>query len=142
MRAAAVTLLEGYASANTGQIRQIYPGRPLSLHVPCAFVEDIDESDITYTPAGMQRTPTVGIRFIGGTFDSEDTVNAQDDLIDTFIEYVVQNRHAAGANTLALITSVNDEQGWIPDWQPPELQRPYYSTVLTLGGEGLFGGVI
>jgi hypothetical protein len=141
MRAAAVALLEGYKTANSGQLNQIYPGRPLSIHPTCAFPDEIDESDITYTPAGMQRTPTVGIRFVGGTFDSEDTVNAQDALIDGFIEYVITNRHSAGANTLSLIVAVNDEPDWTPSWLPVELQKPYYSTVVTLGGEGLFGGV-
>ena len=140
LRAAAVTLLEGYRDANEGALKQIYPGRPLSIFAPCAFVDSISEPDITYTPAGMQRTPAVAIRLVQGNFDSADTVAGQDDLVDGFIEYVVTNRHAAGANTLSVIDSVDDDPGWVPEWLP-DPQRAYYSTVVTLRGEGLFGGL-
>jgi hypothetical protein len=141
LRAAAVTLLRGYKTANPNALKQIYPGRPLSIFAPCAFIDSISESGIDYTPAGMQRTPAVSIRFVQGQFDSEDTVTGQDALVDGFIDYVVANRHAAGANTLSVLTSVDDDPSWVPEWIP-DPQRAYYSTVVVLSGEGLFGGLI
>jgi hypothetical protein len=56
MRAAAVTLLEGYKTANDGALRQVYKARPLSIATPSGFVDSIDESELNYTPAGTQRT--------------------------------------------------------------------------------------
>jgi len=56
------------------------------------------------------------------------------------VDYVVANRHAAGASTLALISSVQDDDGWIPEWIPES--QPFYSTIVTLSGEGLFGGIV
>ena len=140
VRAAAVTLLNGYRTANAGSLKQIYPGRPLSVHPPCAFVDSIPE-DITVTNAGMQRTPSVAIRLVQGNFDSEEHVAQQDALVDGFIDYVIDNKHAAGANTLALIESVEDDPGWVPEWIP-DPQRAYFSSVVTLRVEGLFGGVV
>ena len=135
-----MTLLTGYKAANPTAIKQIYPGRPLSVFAPSAFIESVSES-IDYTPAGMQRTPEVAVRFVQGNFDSEDTVDGQDALVDGFIEYVAQNRHAAGANTLMLVSSVDDEPGWVPEWVP-DPQRSYFSSLVTLSAEGLFSGVI
>jgi hypothetical protein len=145
MRAAAVTLLEGYRDANDGALRQVYKARPLSIATPSGFVDSLNESEIAYTPAGMQRTPEVIIRLVRGTFSSGDVADANDALVDGFIDYVVDNRHVAGGNTLSLITSVEDDDGWIPEWIPPREgteQRAYYSTLVTLTGEGLVPGVI
>jgi hypothetical protein len=145
MRAAAVTLLEGYKTANAGSLRQVYKARPMSLQAPAAFVDSLDESEINYTPAGMQRTPDVVIRLVRGTFSSGDVADANDELVDDFIDYVVDNRHVAGGNTLSLITSVEDDDGWVPEWIPVPAgsdPRPYYSTLVTLSGEGLLPGVL
>ena len=136
-----MTLLDGFRTANPNKVKQTYPGRPLSLHAPAAYIESITEADITYTPAGMQRTPAVAVRLVQGNFDSADTVEGADELVDLFIEYVVANKHAAGANTLFLVESVDDDPSWFPEWIP-DPQRAYYSTVVTLRGEGLFGGIV
>jgi hypothetical protein len=141
MRAAAVTLLEGYKAANDGALRQVYRARPLSIAVPSGFVDEIEEGELAYTPAGTQRTPDVIIRLVRGQFATGDVADANDALVDGFIDYVVQNRHVAGGNTLSLVTSVRDDDGWIPEWIEP-LTRPYYSTLVTLTGEGLVPGVI
>jgi len=144
IRAAALTLLDGYKAANAGSLKQTFQARPASISPPCGFVDGIDENEIAYTPAGMQRTPAVRIRLVRGTFSSGDVAEANDALVDGFIDYVVENLHAAGANTISLITSVEDDDGWVPEWiqpSPGNEPRPYYSTIVTLGGEGLFGGV-
>lgn len=141
MRTAALTLLDGFKTANPGELAQTFRARPANLQPPSAFVDGIDEREILYTPAGTQRTPDVRIRIVRGTFNSGDVVDANDDLVDDFIDYVIANRHAAGPNTLALISAVEDDDGWVPEWMPPDRQLPYYSTIVTLSGEGLFGGI-
>lgn len=141
VRAAAVTLLNGFRSANEGSLRQIYPGRPLSIHPPTAFIESITEAELAYTPAGIQRTPAVAIRLVRGVFDSEDSVESTDDLVDDFIEYVTDNRHSAGANSLFLVESVEDDPLWVPEWIP-DPTRAYYSALVTLRGEGLISGLV
>jgi hypothetical protein len=138
VRAATMTLLDAYKAAHPTALRQTYPGRPLSISPPCAFPESISE-ELAYTPAGTQRTPLVAVRLVKGTFDSEDTVDEADAFVDGFIDYVVDNRHAAGANTLFLVESVEDDPLWTPEWIADS--RPYYSTLISLRGEGLFGGV-
>lgn len=137
-RTAALSLLNGYKAANDGALTQTYGARPKSITPKAAFVDSISE-DLAYTPAGLIRTPAVVVRIVRGTFASEDVAEANDALVDGFIQYVVDNRHAAGANTLILVTSVEDDDGWIPEWIPDAL--PMYSTLVTLSGEGLFGGV-
>lgn len=141
LRAAAMSLLEGYKAANDEALKQIYPGRPLSVFAPCAFVDSIDEGDITQTLAGTQRTPEVSIRLVQGNFDSADTVEGQDALVDGFIDYCASHFQEAGFNTISSIVSVRDEPGWVPEWMP-DPQRAYYSTVVVLRGEGLFGGLV
>ena len=140
MRAAALTLLDGYKAANSGALRQTFQARPSQINAPAGFVDSIDEDEILYTPAGTQRTPDVRIRLVRGTFSSGDVASANDELVDGFVDYVVANRHAAGASTLALISSVQDDDGWIPEWIPES--QPFYSTIVTLSGEGLFGGIV
>jgi hypothetical protein len=135
-----MTLLSGFKDDNPEMLRQIYPGRPLSIFAPSAFVESISEGEIAYTPAGTQRTPAVAVRLVLGNFDSEGTVTDADDFVDDFVEYVVSNRHAAGPNTLFLVESVEDEPAWVPEWIP-DPPRAYFSALVTLRGEGVFGGI-
>jgi hypothetical protein len=141
MRAAAVSLLEGYRTANAGSLRQVYGARPKSIAAPSAFVDSINEGQIDYSGHMIQRTPDVIIRLVRGTFATEDVAGANDDLVDGFITYVSQiaNRDAAGAHTLSLVTSVEDDDGWIPEWLPES--QPFYSTLVTLSGEGAFGAL-
>lgn len=143
MRAAALTLLDGYKAANDGSLKHTFPARPMSIFPPAAFVDAIDEPTIAYTPAGTQRAPQVRIRLVRGSFSSGDVAEANDELVDGFIAYVLDNFHAAGSNTISVITSVEDEDGWTPDWipSPDQVPRTYYSTLVTLSGEGLFGGL-
>lgn len=137
MRAAAVTLLEGYKAANPGSLKQIYPGRPASIFAPSAFIEAINEPDINYTAQLIQRTPRAEIRLIKGLFDSAEAVGPMDELVDGFIQYVLDNRFAAGPATLVAVISTQDEPGWVPEWLPPESQRSYYSTLVVLEGLSL-----
>ena len=134
LRAAAVTLLEGYKAANNGSLTQIYPGRPASFYAPCAFVEAINEPDINYTAQMVQRTPRAEIRLVHGTFDSAEAVSQQDALVDGFLQYVIDNKHAASARSLVAVVAVQDEPGWVPEWLP---DKSFYSTVVVLEGAAL-----
>lgn len=137
-RTATLALLDGYKAANDGALKQTYGARPKSIAVPSAFVDSISES-LAYTPAGTQRNPQVVVRIVRGTFSTEDVAESNDALVDGFVNYVVDNRHQAGPTTLILVTSVDDDDGWIPEWMPDAL--PMYSTLVTLTLEGLVGGV-
>lgn len=140
MRAAALDLLDGYAAANSGALRHTFGARPATISPPSGFVDAIDEPEIVWTNAGQQRTPQVRIRFVRGTFSSGDVAEANDALVDGFIEYVRDNFHAAGPNTIVVVTAAEDEDQWIPEWIPEA--TPYYSTLVTLSGEGLFGALV
>lgn len=139
MRSAALTLLNGYKAAHAGSLNQTYAARPKQVFVKAGFVDSIDE-EISYTPAGMQRTQQARIRLVRGEFATEDVAEQNDALVDGFIEYVIDNKHAAGANTLVMVTAVDDDDGWVPEWINPPT-KAFYSTLVTLSGEGLFGGV-
>lgn len=145
LRIGALALLEGYrATLPDGELRQVHRARPMSIHVPAAFVDTITEGELTYSAGTIQRTPVASIRFVRGTFNAADVADANDALVDGFVEYVANNLHAAGAHTLVTIASIADDDGWIPEWIPvPEGRQPtaYYSTVLDLAGEGQYGRI-
>jgi hypothetical protein len=133
MRAAAVTLLEAYATAASLKL-QVYPGRPRSVNPPCAFV---DRMTATFESVGItlrQTTPTAEVLVLHGLFDSKDATEQRDAFVDGFTNYVATQFHAAGANTLIETASVEDEPDFTTDWMPLEQQRTYYATRITLGG--------
>ena len=141
MRAAAVTLLNGYKTANDGALRQVYPGRPASIYAPCGFVDAINESQTAFGVGPTQRSPVVEIVLIQGLFDSEEAVDNQDALVDGFLAYLRSNIHASGASTLVAQTVRTDDiPNYQPDWIP---DAPiYYATRIALEGLKLEGGVI
>lgn len=141
MRAAAVTMLNAYKTANAGSIRQIYPGRPASLYPPCAFPDGFSESDILMTAGPTQRNPNLDIILIQGLFDSEEATSNQDDLVDGFLAYIRQNIHASGASSLVANRVLYED---IPNYQPDWITDApiYYATKVTLVGLKLEGGVV
>jgi len=133
LRAAAVELLEDYAAAAALTL-QIYPGRPRSIHPPTAFV-DVMRETITYPGMTLlQRRPQADVVVLHGLFDSKDTADQADAFVDGFLAWVAARFHAAGANTLVALVSIDDDPTYVPDWQPPEVQRVYYATRITLEG--------
>lgn len=133
MRGAAVTLLEAYASSASVKL-QVYPGRPRSINPPTAFVDRISEG-LTYPGVTLtQRVPTVEVVVLHGLFDSKDAVEQGDAFVDGFLMYVATQYHAAGANTLIAGVSTSDDPNYIPDWLPPQEQRSYYATTISLEG--------
>jgi hypothetical protein len=137
IRSAAVDLITAYA-ADAGVKLQVYPGRPRTVAAPCAFVEVIRET-FAYTNVSWRlRTPTLEIIVLHGAFDSKDAVEAADAFADGFLDWWTDRYHAAGGNTLTAITGIEDEPTYVPDWLPPNEQKTYYASRLTV--EGIAGG--
>ena len=135
LRAAAVDLLRDFRDA-TGTKLQVYPGRPRSIHPPTAFVDRMSESLTLFGPTDQQRRPQAEIVVIHGLFDTADTAEQKDRFVDDFIEWVLSRYHAASDNTLVAVTETADDPNFVPDWLPPEEQRTYYATRITLEGTG------
>lgn len=136
MRAGAVQLLTDY-KASASLSLQIYPGRPRSINPPTAFVDAINER-ISYT-ALNQRQPTAEVIVIHGLFDSKEAADQRDAFVDGFVDWALDHIHEAHAATTIAVTDVDDIPSFVPDWQPPELQRTYYATRITLEGLALSG---
>ena len=136
MRAACVQLLTDY-KAVSGVGMQIYPARPRSVAPPTGFVDAINER-ISYT-ALNQRQPTAEVIVIHGLFDSKEAADQRDAFVDGFIDWVLDNIHEAHAATTIAVTDVDDLPSYVPDWMPPDLQRTYYATRITLEGLALSG---
>ena len=137
VRAAAVDLLTDYAADASVKL-QVYPGRPRTVAAPCAFVDVIRET-FTYTNVSWRlRAPVCEIVVLHGLFDSKEAVDAADAFADGFLDWVTDNYHAGGANTIVGITSIEDDPTYVPDWLPPPEQKTYYATRVTV--EGIAGG--
>jgi hypothetical protein len=134
-RAAAVTLLSGYAAAQATPITlQVYPGRPRSIHPPTAFVDRIAEViDYEGTALG-HRTADVDVVLLHGLMDTKEAVDQADAFVDGFLGYVDTNIHAAGGNRTFGGASADDEPNYVPEWLRPEEQRVYFATRVTLQG--------
>lgn len=136
MRAAAVDFMTGYGTAASIRL-QVYPARPASINPPTAFVDALRET-ITYTGLN-QRHPMADVIVIHGLFDSKEAATQRDAFVDGFIDWAMDNVHGAGANTTIAVTEVEDIPDYIPDWLPPNIQRTYYASRITLEGLSLTG---
>lgn len=135
MRAAAIELLQDYASSASVKLNT-YRGRPRSILPPHAFVENIRETlTTTGTGSGLQqRRPQVDVILVHGIWDGGEATDQADAFVDGFVNYVKDQYHAAGPNTLTEIVNVEDIPTYVPDWMAPELQRSYFATLITLEG--------
>lgn len=141
MRAAAVQLLTDYAADQELKL-QVYPARPRSLFPPSAFVDKVNER-LEWSGTGWpQRTVTAEVLVVHGIFDTKEAADQRDAFVDGFVYWVADNFDAAGANTVAALTAVDDDPAWTPDWRPANTANGpepiYYATRLTL--EGYAGG--
>jgi len=134
-RLAAVTFLTDFAT-DSGIGLQVYPGRPRTIYPPTAFVDKINETYTPFTERHFQRTPEVIVTVLHGLFDSADAVAQADRFVDGLLEWVTDNPHAAGGNTLIRVSVTEDVPDYVPEWLPPEQQRTYYATQVTLEGFG------
>lgn len=135
MRAAAVTMLGAYADSADLKL-QIYPGRPRSLNPPTAFVDRISES-INWDGI-RQRVVRVEVIVLHGLFDSKEAADQGDAFVDGWVDWTSANYHAAGESTVLEPRAVEDDPNYVPDWQPENVQRSYYASLITL--EGFAGG--
>ncbi len=136
MRAAAVQMLTDYAQ-DTSTTLQVYPGRPLTVNPPAAYVETMSE-DITWSPGLRQRLVRINVRIVWGLFDSASAVGQRDFFIDNFVDWVTDRPHAAGDTTVLEPRAIEDDPNFVADWMPPERQRSMFASTLTL--EGFAGG--
>lgn len=136
MRAACVALLEGYKDSASIRL-QVYPGRPRTINPPTAFVDGISET-ISYTGL-VQRRPTASIVLVHGLYDSAEAARQKDAFVDAFLDWCIDDIHAAGANTTVGIVGTEDIPDFVPDWLPPAEQRTYYATRIELEGLALSG---
>ena len=137
MRAAAVSLLEGYAQS-AGVRLQVYPGRPRTVAAPSAFIDAISESYAYSNVRWRMRECLVEVVLLHGLFDSKEAVDQADAFADAFLDWCTDNLHEAGGNTTLAVREIADDPTYVPDWQPPAEQRTYYATRITL--EGRAGG--
>lgn len=141
MRAAGMQLLSDYvadADLATGDRKfQLYPGRPASISPPTAFPDRMSERVSFIGPTLRQRNVSLAIVVIHGLFDSKDAVQQRDAFVDGFTEFVLDRYHAAGTNTLIGAVNIDDDPNYIPDWLPPERQRSYFATIITVEGLAL-----
>jgi hypothetical protein len=138
MRAASVSLLEAYATAAAVKL-QVYPGRPATLYPPTAFVDGIRETLPTDGSMLVRRLPIAEVIVVHGLFDTKDSADQKDAFVDGFIAYVLDNVHAAGANTTIAVSETEDLPSFVPDWLPPDRQKTYYATRISLEGLALDG---
>lgn len=136
LRAACVTLLTNYASSANVKL-QVYPGRPRSINPPTAFVDAMTETTNSIGPISYQRHPVARVVVLHGQFDSKDAADQADAFVDGFIAYAYTQVHAAGANTVIDNFATEDDPAYVPEWQPEDVQRTYFATVISIEG---FGG--
>lgn len=133
LRAAAVTLLTEYA-ASAGIRLQVYRARPASIYAPTAFVDGISERVTWPGPTLYQRSPQVEVIVVHAIFDSGEAADQRDAFVDGFLAYCATRFHQAGANTLLGLVGIDDVPAFVPDWLPPEKQKTYYASRITLEG--------
>jgi hypothetical protein len=139
MRAAAVQTLTDFAQ-DANLTLQVYPGRPLTLNPPAAFVERIRETITGTVPWGAirERHVFVDIRIVWGRMDSADAVAQRDFFVDNFVDWVWDRPHSADGQTIIEPREVDDDPNFVAEWMPPERQRDLFASTVTL--EGVAGG--
>jgi hypothetical protein len=135
-RTAAMELIGDYITSGAIAPFQLYRGRPSAITPPTGFVDRMSDRLVDFiAPNIFQHSIGVQVVVLHGTFDSGNTVDQRDRFVDGFLDWVRTRFHAAGANTLLRIVSVDDEPDFIPEWLPPERRLTYYGTRITLEGD-------
>ena len=132
-RAGAVTMLNAYAASENIKL-QVYRARPRSINPPTAFVDAINETMTEFTITMRQRIPTVEVIIVWGLFDSGEAADQRDAFVDGFADWVADNFHGFGTNTLVASVSLQDLPSYIPDWMPDSEKKTYYATQVSLEG--------
>ncbi len=132
-RAGAMKMLTDCAAAS-GVKLQAYRARPTSLFPPTGFIDSIGETLEWFAGTNFQRNPVVRVVLVWGDFDSGEAVDQRDAFVDAFIAWVSENVHAFNGNSLVDPVAIEDLPAWVPEWQPPAIQRTYYATQINLRG--------
>lgn len=137
LRAACVSELTTYGQA-VGINLQVYPGRPLTLRPPTAFVDRIDET-IDYTGLN-QRHPVAQVIAVWGQFDSQEAADQRDAFVDGLVDKLMDDYHAVSGSTLVTVPTITDLPVFNPDWGPElQQQTSYYATRIFVEGLALEG---
>lgn len=138
LRAACVSELTKYGTS-AGVNLQVYPGRPVTLFPPAAFVDGIDET-IDYDGL-VQRHPVARVVAVWGLYDSKDATEQRDAFVDGLLNQLIDDYHAVDGATLISVTNIADDPSFVPDWGS-EQQRTttYYATRFNVEGLALEGG--
>jgi hypothetical protein len=131
-RAGTINLVNGYRTAATLQLGQVYRTRPKELTLPSAYIDRISESSDSFTREESQRTVTVALRIVWGQTYGGDAVDQRDRFVDGFYAHVMDNPDAFGANAVIYWRTVGDTPDWTPEWLADV--GPYYMTEITLEG--------
>lgn len=124
-----MNLLSAYAQS-AGLTMQIYRAKPTQVKPPTAYIESIDEALTEYTLTTRQRRTLARVRVLWrDERDAGLAVDQRDRFVDGFLDWVADNYHAFGSNTLASGVTVSDD----PDFAFDDTAT-YLSTVITLEG--------
>lgn len=135
VRAGAVALVDGYRTANSLQLGQLYRARPNgSPKTPAVFIDRLVEDADSFTREESQRVVRVAIRVVWGVYDTGEAVDQRDRFVDGFYAYVMDNgADAFGANAVLYWRSVSDDPEWKPEWL--DASESYFMTEIVLEGQ-------
>jgi hypothetical protein len=131
-RAGTVALVNGYRTANSLDLGQVYRARPKQIAVPSVFIDRISEDADAFTREESQRTVRVSVRIVWGLYDAGEAVDQRDAFVDGFYAHVTDNYHAFGGNAECNWIGVTDDPFWTPEWIEGDEER--YMTEITLEG--------
>jgi hypothetical protein len=131
-RAGTISLVNGYRTASSLDLGQVYRARPKLLKPPSVYIDRITEGTDSFTREESQRTVTVALRVVWGAYDAGDSVDQRDRFVDGFYGHVMDNPDAFGANAVIYWRTVADNPDWTPEWLADA--GPYFMTEITLEG--------
>ena len=132
-RAGTIALVNGYRTASSVALGQVYRARPKVLKPPSIYIDRITEGSDSFTREESQRTVTVALRVVWGAYDAGDSVDQRDKFVDGFYAHVMdEGGDAFGANAVIYWRTVADTPDWTPEWLPDA--GPYFMTEITLEG--------
>lgn len=143
MRAAAVSLLEGWAATDEAELEsgaklQVYRTIPTSVHPPTAYVERISERD-TF-PGMTQQFRVVVARVVVlwrlfAELERGDAVDQLDLFLDGFAEYALPRFHQPGPTELISAVAIDEDPYYTLRDSKTQEQRTYYAGLITLEGQ-------
>lgn len=137
-RSGTKALMEGYKSSASSKV-QVYGGRPASIYPPTLFIDAINEASIISTRGPRLRAPAVDVIAIRGLFDSEEAADAQDAMVDDFLDYVRLHFDISGGGVVVTADSIEDLPAYVPEWI--ENAPIYYASRITLVFTNAQGGL-